>query len=549
MTPEELLNQISDGIWINKGGLKVPDDVVQALQQKEDWFDGLNPVVYSKDNLPDIKGILNFFSEQELDQEVGFAATEILQSCYGVNKVVNSKVHDNPQASGENKLDLLAGQATKPDDYTAAVEVNNLFMNWGNIVKSNYTNNSDDIFLRIKSIEETNKNWFQDKIDDLKAQVLAAYDDLMSRFDEQEDPVPQEVRNHFIAVREKTEQNFSEAITDFPQDNDNLVNIFLGLFNKLKEELNNILQQIKETITSTSLSTGFGKDEYKAAKAEARQENKGKVDIIKFLKSKVIRPTMVGIRRLFTQGKKLVEFKDQANYAQDNLKSQFGSVVSNYGGITPVPTPTNLDVVNVLGKIAESLLSTFILKGISLPRAFFDAIKNTVVSVITKRLSIPASEAIRYITGGLLKSAKDLLPAIFNNTGMFAGAWGLLTACAPYILAAAIIIIIAINMAKKNQLGNFIWLLGIKEGRPEPDLGIARVSGDSLERMKDFEEFRFQFLEETNKRYQYLYALTFKSEKLGRSFDMTGETPTILSEEAAKIIHQGFSYLEDMPPY
>jgi len=74
MTPEELLNQISDGIWINKGGLKVPDDVVQALQQKEDWFDGLNPVVYSKDNLPDIKGILNFFSEQELDQEVGFAA-------------------------------------------------------------------------------------------------------------------------------------------------------------------------------------------------------------------------------------------------------------------------------------------------------------------------------------------------------------------------------------------------------------------------------------------------------------------------------------------
>ncbi|MDK2408577.1 hypothetical protein QHH11_09875, partial [Aphanizomenon sp. PH219] len=49
MTPEELLNQISDGIWINKGGLKVPDDVVQALQQKEDWFDGLNPVVYSKD--------------------------------------------------------------------------------------------------------------------------------------------------------------------------------------------------------------------------------------------------------------------------------------------------------------------------------------------------------------------------------------------------------------------------------------------------------------------------------------------------------------------
>ena len=31
MTPEEVLNQISDGIWVNKGGLKVPTEIVQAL--------------------------------------------------------------------------------------------------------------------------------------------------------------------------------------------------------------------------------------------------------------------------------------------------------------------------------------------------------------------------------------------------------------------------------------------------------------------------------------------------------------------------------------
>jgi hypothetical protein len=221
--------------------------------------------------------------------------------------------------------------------------------------------------------------------------------------------------------------------------------------------------------------------------------------------------------------------------------------VSNYGAITPVPTPTNLDVVNVLGKIAESLLSTFILKGISLPRAFFDAIKNTVVSVITKRLSIPASEAIRYITGGLLRTAKDLLPAVFNNTGMFAGAWGLLTACAPYILAAAIIIIIAINMAKKNQLGNFIWLLGILESQQEPDLCFARVSGDSLERMEDIKQLKSEFLEETNKRYDFLYALTFKNEELARSFNLKEEAPEILTEEAALTIKTGFSGLEYMP--
>ena len=66
---------------------------------------------------------------------------------------------------------------------------------------------------------------------------------------------------------------------------------------------------------------------------------------------------------------------------------------------------------------------------------------------------------------------------------MFAGAWELLTACAPYILAAVIIIIIAINMAKKNQLDNFIWLLGILESQQEPDVCFARISGDSLEIM------------------------------------------------------------------
>lgn len=51
MTPEEVLNQISDGIWVNKGGLKVPTEIVQALSNKEDWFDSIEPVKFSEDNL------------------------------------------------------------------------------------------------------------------------------------------------------------------------------------------------------------------------------------------------------------------------------------------------------------------------------------------------------------------------------------------------------------------------------------------------------------------------------------------------------------------
>ena len=90
MTPEEVLSQITDGIWVNKGGLRVPTEVVQALSNKEDWFDSIQPVVYSQDNLPSLKAIINYFSKSELDDEVGYASAEILQSCYGVNKVFNS---------------------------------------------------------------------------------------------------------------------------------------------------------------------------------------------------------------------------------------------------------------------------------------------------------------------------------------------------------------------------------------------------------------------------------------------------------------------------
>ncbi|MDB9318202.1 hypothetical protein [Nodularia spumigena] len=530
------MKQISDGVWIGKGGLRIPDDVVAALQQKHNWLNGRNSVAYAEQNLPDLKAILNFFPVQYLSDEVEFAATEILQSCYGANKVVNSKAYSNPEAIGLQKLNAIASQSANPDDYTAAVEVNNFLINWQNIVTSNYTNN-DDIFTRIKAIEDVNKGWFGSKLDNIREEVLAIYDNLLSQLDNLE-AAPKEIKNHFIALRNKAAQNFNVAIEDFPQDRKNLATIILEIFEKLREELAKILEQIKNAL--------FGKYGYKEAVANARKERWEKVDAIKSLRSKFINFALNEIRKLLTKGRKVFELKDDAKY-KDNLRSQFGNIASNYGAIAPVPSPTNLDVYNVLGKIAESLLSTFLLRGAKLPWEFFQAVKNTVVSVITKRFAIPAGEAIRYITGGLLRSVKDLLPAVFNNTGMFAGAWGMLTACAPYILSAAIIIAIAINMAKKNQLGNFIWLLGLVQNQTEPDVCFARISGDSLERMEDIKQLKSDFLEETNKKYNSLYVLSFKNEELGRSFNFKNKNPEILPEETALTIKAGFSGLEYMP--
>jgi hypothetical protein len=543
MTPEEVLSQITDGIWVNKGGLRVPTEVVQALSNKEDWFDSIQPVVYSQDNLPSLKAIINYFSKSELDDEVGYASAEILQSCYGVNKVFNSKVHGNPSAVGQQKIDAIGQRPANIETYKASVEVNNILINWKHINSSGY-DNDDSIYDRIKSVEQVNKDWFSQQIEDLKTLMLNAYDSLLSQFDEQEDPVPQEVRNHFVAIREKTEQEFPSAIAkrcckqfaDFPQDNLNIVNIFQGLLNKLKEELADALQKIKELV--------LGKDESKAARAEARQEHKDKSGLLKFLKSKIVNPTINGIKKLFRKAGKLLSNKEENNYKEDSLKSQFGNISSAYGAIVPVDIPTTINAIEVLKKITESILTTFILKGVQLPGVFVEALKNTTISIILKRLDIPGGEAIRYITGGLLRTVKDLLPAVFNNTGMFAGAWGLLTACAPYILAAAILVIIAIKMAKRNQIGDFILILGLLASQTEPDICCARVIGD--EKMEDIQTLKEGFITETNKNYDFIYALTFKNEVIARSLDISNETPVIIPEEVAITINEGLSSLEYM---
>ncbi|QEI41482.1 hypothetical protein BMF77_pc00056 (plasmid) [Dolichospermum sp. UHCC 0315A] len=542
MTPEEVLSQITDGIWVNKGGLRVPTEVVQALSNKEDWFDSIQPVVYSQDNLPSLKAIINYFSKSELDDEVGYASAEILQSCYGVNKVFNSKVHGNPSAVGQQKLDAIGQRPANIETYKASVEVNNILINWKHINSSGY-DNDDSVYDRIKSVEQVNKDWFSQQIEDLKTLMLNAYDSLLSQFDEQEDPVPQEVRNHFVAIREKTEQEFPSAIpterfaiADFPQDNLKIVNIFQGLLDKVKEELADALQKIKELV--------LGKDESKTARAEARQEHKDKSGLLKFLKSKIVNPAINGIKKLCRKVGKLLSNKEENNYKEDTIKSQFGNISSAYGAIVPVDIPTTINAIEVLKKITESILTTFILKGVQLPGVFVEALKNTTISIILKRLDIPGGEAIRYITGGLLRTVKDLLPAVFNNTGMFAGAWGLLTACAPYILAAAILVIIAIKMAKRNQLGDFILILGLLASQTEPDICCTRVIGD--EKMEDIQTLKEGFITETNKNYDFIYALTFKNEELARSLDISQETPVIIPEAAAITIKEGLSSLEYM---
>ncbi|WP_241993625.1 hypothetical protein [Trichormus variabilis] len=509
---------------------------MQALSNKEDWFDSIQPVTYSKDNLPTLKAIIDFFSEPELDDEVGYASAEILQSCYGVNKVFNSKLHGNPSAVGQQKLNSIGQRPANIETYIAAVEVNNVFIDWKNLNNSSYEND-ESAYDKIKLSEQVNKNWFSEQVNGLKEIIVQAYDGLLSQFAEQEDPVPPEVRNKFIDMRNKAASDIDAAIVEFPEDNSGVLTIFQQLLDNLKEVLANALQSIKEL--------ALGKDASKTARDAARKEHKDKSNILKSLKKNIVSPTIKAIKKLLTKVGRLSSKEKESNYQEDLLKSQFGNISSSYGAIVPADAPKIIDAVEVLKKITESILTTFVLKGVQLPGVFVEALKNTTVSIVLKRLSIPGGEAIRYITGGLLRTVKDLLPAVFNNTGMFAGAWGMLTACAPYILTAAIIVIIAIKMAKKNKLGDFILMLGLLLSQTEPDVCFARIIGDK--KMEDLQTLKEGFITETNKDYDFIYALTFKNEEIARSMDMTNKTPVILPEEAALTIKAGLSTLEYMP--
>ena len=89
----------------------------------------------------------------------------------------------------------------------------------------------------------------------------------------------------------------------------------------------------------------LGKDESKTARAEARQEHKDKSGVLKFLKGKIVNPAINVIKKLFTKAKKLLSKKEQNNYKEDSLKSQFGNVSSNYGAIVPVDVPTTINAM------------------------------------------------------------------------------------------------------------------------------------------------------------------------------------------------------------
>ena len=131
---------------------------------------------------------------------------------------------------------------------------------------------------------------------------------------------------------------------------------------------------------------------------------------------------------------------------------------------------------------------------------------------------------------------------------MFAGAYSMLIACAPYILAAGAIIMLALEYSKRTKLGNFIVIAGYANGQQEPDICCAGVDGEDT--MEDIKELINKLIENTFKNYNSLVVTTYHhsyfDKKLCRCFDYIEGKFVILSSEQAKMVDNQIRTLDFM---
>jgi len=162
------------------------------------------------------------------------------------------------------------------------------------------------------------------------------------------------------------------------------------------------------------------------------------------------------------------------------------------GAIAPlVPgIATVAGMVKILTDISSWLFTNILLRPIlNFPAELLPVLTNTTTSIVLKFLNGNGVDACRYIAAGILRNFKALLPQVFSPTGMFAGAWTWVMAYMPYIIFAAVIIILAFRSKKKLAFSH-LYLLAEESTGKYPGFSYMSVENpdsaeDELTRMKD----------------------------------------------------------------
>lgn len=582
---EKILSEIQNGFWNKKNNLMVTDDIVSALSEGNSWLDSRFQIQFAKEQLKPLYSLLDYFTENEEEYHIENIAAEILESSYGVNRAFNSK---------ENREPLDNDDIFVKANYEAALEVNNIILDYESYANSTFVGDRNDIFNRISALENTNRSMLLQIWGTLKGAVMILLNKLLQ--------IINNIISTILKILYQNQKNAQTVLSAVPIPG--LADFYMGISSPIISGIDSLLQSAKSSIESlikdiveniesflltvlprieqfietwTSIVNNFveftkiiGKvwkfaqnfvqslglkprektEVYSKVRphlTKARNDARAVKKEFKLMNEEIKstrKETRIKSKELvFING--LLKFP---KYQNDDLKGLFTPVAASYGAIAPVDLPGKIDVANIIKQIAESILSTFVLKGVGIPADFFEAIKEITAALVLKNLEQSGVDEIKYLVADILKSAADILPKVFNELGMFTGAYSVLIACAPYILAAGAIIMLALEYSKKTKLGDFIVIAGYADGQQEPDISCAGVDGTDT--MNDIDKLITSLHENTFKEYKSLIVMThdrsFFDKKLCRCFDYTQGKPIILSEEQSKIVDEQVRNLDFM---
>ncbi|WP_028083601.1 hypothetical protein [Dolichospermum circinale] len=582
---EKILSEIQNGFWNKKNNLMVTDDVISALSTGNSWLDSRFHIQFAKEELKPLYSLLDYFTEDTEEYHIENIAAEILESSYGVNRAFNSR---------ENKGALDNDDIFVKANYDALLEVNNTILDYEYYANANFSGDKYDIFNKLSEMENSNRAMLLQIWGTLRAAITALLHKLLqiivniissilkTLYDNQKKVEDSLLNVPIIGLSEfymlisspvisaiDISLNAAKSLIESMIKNvmENIEGFLLTVLSRIEQFIeiwtsivNNFVEFVKiigevwkfaqkfvqsKDFTPKEKTTIYAtvRPQLTAARNEAREIKK---------QFKLLNEEIKSSRKeTRIKSKELVFINDLLKfprYQNDNLKGLFNPVTASYGAIASVDSPTKVDVANIVKQIAESILSTFVLKGVGIPKDFFDAIKEITASIVLKNLEQSGVDEIKYLVADIFKSVASILPRIFNKLGMFTGAYSVLIACAAYIIAAGAIIMLALEYSKKTKLGDFIVIAGYAKNQQEPDICCAGVDGSDT--MKDIDKLINSMYENTFKNYDSLIVMThdhsFFTKKLCRCFDYTEGKPIILSEEQSKIVDEQIRNLDFM---
>jgi len=191
------------------------------------------------------------------------------------------------------------------------------------------------------------------------------------------------------------------------------------------------------------------------------------------------------------------------------LRSRDGLTLTN---------PSMVGIVDILNEIAQFFLQSFLFAPVS-PN-LLPALSHTVTSIVLKYLRSGGAIASNYFAGHVLRANAGVLPVVFRATGMGGMAWTFLSAFAPWIIIAAVIIIIGIRSNQK--LGEHLYLFGM--GGEMPDMSYLILENSNNKEIYETIVNQGEKMKmESGKNYPHLYGFSVYEDKVVYGVDVANE--------------------------